>query len=63
VVHEDEPILCVVLGVNKDKKLTKAVTQIITPEQFQILPESTYETLKITRQKIGQVRRVKKLSN
>ncbi|QWH59504.1 hypothetical protein EXW39_04720 [Bacillus mycoides] len=63
VMHEDEPILCVVLGVNKDKELTKAITQIITPEQFQILSESAYETLKHNRQKIGRSRRFKEFSS
>ncbi|MGN4750252.1 hypothetical protein [Bacillus cereus group sp. MYBK220-1] len=63
VMHDDEPILCVVLGVNKDKKLTKAITQIITPEQFQILSESAYDTLKHNRQKIGRSRRFKEFSN
>ncbi|PGK46854.1 hypothetical protein [Bacillus thuringiensis] len=63
VMHEDEPILCVVLGVNKNKELTKVITQIITPEQFQALPESAYETLKHNRQKIGRARRFKEFSN
>ncbi len=57
-MHEDEPILCVVLGVNKDKELTKAITQIIIPEQFQILSESAYETLK---QNPGENRTSKKI--
>ncbi|PFA22236.1 hypothetical protein CN373_10770 [Bacillus cereus] len=59
VVHEDEPTLCILIGVNKGKELTKAITQIITPEQFQVMSESAYETLKNNRQKIERARRFK----
>ncbi|MDH2879785.1 hypothetical protein [Bacillus cytotoxicus] len=59
VLHEDEPILCILIGVNKRKELTKAITQIITPKHFQVMSESAYETLKNNRQKIERARKCK----
>ncbi|PLR82617.1 hypothetical protein CVD25_19370 [Bacillus canaveralius] len=59
VLYEDEPTYCILVGMNKNKELTKVITHIIGPEQFQMLPESAYELLKNTRDKIGNSRNIK----
>ncbi|MBB6447035.1 hypothetical protein [Bacillus benzoevorans] len=61
VVFEDEPAYCVLVGMNKNKELTKVITHVIGPEQFQMLPESSYKLLKNTREKIGNSRKFKEL--
>lgn len=59
VLYEDEPTYCVVVGVNNKKELKKVITHIIGPEQFQALPESAYNRLKITREQISKSRNIK----
>ena len=59
VLYEDVPTYCVLVGMNKNKELTKVITHIIGPEQFQALPESAYELLKNTREKIANSRNFK----
>ncbi|MDA7027243.1 hypothetical protein PJ311_11540 [Bacillus sp. CLL-7-23] len=59
VIFEDEPTYCVLVGMNKNKELTKVITHIIGLEQFQMLPESSYKLLKSTREKIGNSRKFK----
>lgn len=59
VVFEDEPTYCVLVGMNKNKELTKVITHVIGPEQFHMLPESSYKLLKSTREKIGDSRKFK----
>jgi hypothetical protein len=52
VLYEDEPTFCILLGVGRNKQLKKAVTQIIVPEQFQMMSESVYSLLMSRREKI-----------
>lgn len=59
VIYEDEPTYCILVGMNRNKKLTKVITHIIGPEHFQMLPESAYNLLKNTREKIGNSRKFK----
>lgn len=59
VIYEDEPVYCILVGMNKNKELTKVITHVIGPEQFQMLPESAYELLKSTREKISNSRKFK----
>ncbi|MFA9459015.1 hypothetical protein ACERJO_20005 [Halalkalibacter sp. AB-rgal2] len=59
VLYEDEPNFCILIGMNKIKEFTKVITQIIGPEHFQMLPESGYNLLKRTREKIGKSRNFK----
>lgn len=61
VMYEDEPTLCILLGVDRNKELRKAVTQIITPEQFQAMPTSAYNLLQSMRAKIMNSREVGEL--
>jgi hypothetical protein len=59
VIYEDEPTYCILVGMNKNKELTKVITHVIGPEQFQMLPESAYQLLKNRREKIGNSRSFK----
>lgn len=59
VIYEDEPTYCILVGMNKNKDLTKVITHVIGPEQFQMLPESSYKLLKSTREKISNSRKFK----
>lgn len=59
IPHEDETTYCILVGMNKNKELTKVITHVIGPEQFQMLPESAYKHLKTTREKISNSRNIK----
>ncbi|KZE37797.1 hypothetical protein AV656_09710 [Bhargavaea cecembensis] len=61
VLYEDEPVYCILLGINKNKELKKAITHIIGPEQFQMLPESAYVSLQKNRAKIESSRKTREL--
>ncbi|WP_391558336.1 hypothetical protein [Robertmurraya sp.] len=57
VLHEDEATFCILLGVGRNKQLKKVVSQIIVPEQFQMLPESAFNLLMSRREKIVNSRK------
>lgn len=61
VIYEDEPIYCVLIGINSNKKFTKVITQIIEPKQFQALPVAAYKQLKNSRMNIDKSRNSKEL--
>ncbi|OAK75481.1 hypothetical protein [Lederbergia galactosidilytica] len=58
VVYEDESTYCILVGINNNKEFKKVITQIIGPEQFQALPESAYNQLKINRERISKSRNI-----
>ncbi|HDR8070480.1 TPA: hypothetical protein QCY71_003453 [Bacillus cereus] len=59
VMYEDEDIICVLIGVNRNRELKKVITQIIGPEQFKAIPVERYEVLKNNREKIKESRTIK----
>jgi len=51
VLYEAELPFCILSGMDRNKKIKKADSQIIVPEQFQQISESTYNLLKNARKK------------
>ncbi|MBY6035770.1 hypothetical protein KUV80_03865 [Fictibacillus nanhaiensis] len=62
VIHENEETLCILIGINKNNDFKIVMTQIIRPDQFQSLPQSNYNLLITTREKIKKSRTEQKNS-
>jgi hypothetical protein len=56
VLYEDEPTICILIGIDRNKNLKKAISQTIMPDQFQTMSVSSYNLLKNAREKIVNAR-------
>ena len=60
VVNESDTTYCVIIKMDKNKKLTKILTHIIHPKDFQLLTESGYKNILNTRKNVTSIRRITK---
>ncbi|MCM3196832.1 hypothetical protein [Priestia megaterium] len=57
IPYEDEPTICILIGIDNNKKLKKTISHMIVPKQFQTMSESAYYLLKGAREKIIKSRK------
>lgn len=58
VINESDTTYCVIIRMNKDRKLTKILTHIIYPKDFEILTESGYKSISNTRKNLTSIRQI-----
>ncbi|WP_394217536.1 hypothetical protein [Halobacillus trueperi] len=59
IVEENALTYCVLVGMNKNRELTKVITHIIGPENFQMLSESALKNLRDRRENLSKSRNFK----
>ncbi|WP_341284865.1 hypothetical protein [Priestia megaterium] len=57
IPYEDEPTICILIGIDNNKKLKRTISHMIVPQQFQTMSESAYYLLKGAREKIIKSRK------